>query len=149
MKLPHSNPGQYHFIMSLTIAALLLTFSFAACDEIVQSSDIQMEQSYEIVSGACGTVELQERISLNLLGSVKILEDKWSEYYSSGCPDEFCKEISIELSEIEVTDSENIPPSLPFYAVRVIDNSNGLIVHGVSEVVTFNGYLYQINWCPD
>ena len=132
------------------LSALVLIFAFlivlSSCS-LLGDSDIEMQEIYQIKEGACGELILKEKLADNFDKALKKIEKEKTEFYQSYCPDEPCRELEFETYQIEV--EGEIEEELDFKAVRVLDKRSGLLIEGVHEVITSNGYHYQIAWCPD
>lgn len=46
-------------------------------------------------------------------------------------------------------DQDGAAPRAEFYAVRVLDTDTQLLAHSVAEVLTTEGDLFSLEWCPD
>lgn len=136
--------------MKLYVYFLVGWLILASC-ELFESGPAEpsMQDSYEITQGACGTVEMQQKLGRNFNEALAILESVQSKRYSRSCPDAPCHDIRLNPYELEVEDHRGNIPDAKFQAIRVEDLQTDLIVHGVVDVLTSNGYYYRINWCPE
>lgn len=126
-----------------TIAAL------TSCNTFQNESNILMQESYEVVQGACGTINLSGRMAENYDNALKELKREKQDYFSQGCPDAPCHEIKLKPGELVVIDDKDQNPPVTFYKIRVLDKYDEELLHSVVDVITSNGYYYKIHWCPD
>lgn len=122
------------------ILMICLALAGTACDVLSGSTEPNVDARYEIVHGVCGTLTYQGRIGIDDEMALRVLEAQKREQYTG---------VELDVFEITVVDENGDVPNPSFYAVRVVDRSSGHIVHGLHEVITSNGALYHIQWCPD
>lgn len=131
------------------ISLLISTFAFlvilCSCS-ILEDAEIEMQEVYQM-KDSCGELILKEKLASNFKMAKKTFEKEEQEYYLSYCPDEPCSEIELETYELEV--EEVFKSELKFTAIRVLDRQSGTLLHSVNDVLTSNGYHYNISWCPE
>ena len=106
-------------------------------------------KEYKITQGACGSVVYREALAANFEAAFDSLQTMKAQEYSKYCPAAPCYEIALEYYEIGVLDEDSVTPSEQFFAIRVLDKKTQMQVQSVSDVITSNGNLYAIHWCPD
>lgn len=98
--------------------------------------------SYRILEGACGDVLFVESIGTDSASALAEVEARKAEWFGDG-------EVVVAPYALEVVDEHGNPPSARFYALEVLDADTGTRLHSVSEVITTDGDLFHIDWCPD
>ncbi len=97
-------------------------------------------ESYQITEGACGEVVFVEKLGTDLASAVDILEGRKIEQFG---------DVTLETYRLEVIDRSGNAPQKEFYAVRVLEGDSELLAHSVGDVVTSDGDLFRLEWCPD
>jgi hypothetical protein len=118
-------------------AALLVLVS---CGE--NSVGPERRLTYRIVAGACGKVVFAESIGVDSASAIAVVEARKAKQYGEG-------KVLLDPFPLEVVDEHGAPPGPNFYALRVLDADTEVPVHSVSEVVTTDGDLFKLWWCPD
>ncbi|MFO8175805.1 MAG: hypothetical protein R6T96_16090 [Longimicrobiales bacterium] len=98
--------------------------------------------TFVVTEGACGTVEFAERIGVDFASAMKVVEDRKAEQYGEG-------RVILDPRPLEVVDENGNPPEPDFFALWVLDADTGFLVHSVLEVITTDGDLFTLKWCPD
>jgi hypothetical protein len=124
------------------ISAFLIVIS--SCS-VLEDSDIEMKEVYQIKEGACGELVLKERLAQNFdLAFIK-LEAAKADFFQRYCPDAPCNDIKLETHQIKVEEKTDHK----FMAIWVLDKQDGTLLHSVNDVISSNGYHYNIGWCPE
>lgn len=97
---------------------------------------------YRITEGACGDVVFAESIGADSASAFEVVEARKIEEYGAG-------EVRLEAYALEVVDEQGNVPAPRFYALRVLQAGTGVHVHSVFEVITTEGDLFHLRWCPD
>lgn len=121
--------------------ALLLSFAVAilsACD----SHSAEESLTYRVTDGACGDVVFVERIGIDSTSAFKTIEARKIDQYGRD-------DVRIEAYPLEVVDMDGNVPDPEFYGLRVLDVDTRTLLHSVSEVITSEGDLFNLMWCPD
>jgi len=109
-----------------------------------------MEESYSLEEGACGNINLSERLGEDFEEALQKYEAEKREFYLSFCPDENpCNEIRVEFVDLEIFDSNGKSPEVTFKGIKILDKDSGNMLQSVSDAISSNGYHYTISWCPD
>lgn len=98
--------------------------------------------TYQVTEGACGEVVFEESIGADSLSAAEAVEAQKVEEYGQD-------NIALEAYVLEVADEDGTVPEPEFYALRVLDAETKFFVHSVSEVITDEGDLFRLLWCPD
>lgn len=116
----------------------------ASCDLISSGSEAPSEEpkTYRVTEGACGAVVFVESIGSDSSSAAKTVEEQ--EFKRHGH-----NNVVLEAHSLEVVDKDGVAPEDEFYAIRVLNTETGLSVHSVSDVITSEGDLYNLLWCPD
>ncbi|MDP2885370.1 MAG: hypothetical protein Q8P51_10160 [Ignavibacteria bacterium] len=114
---------------------------------IVEERDEQL--SYRVAKGACGRVVFDERIGTGYTSAFKTIEERKVEAFEKYCPEAPCHRIRLEPFELEVVDEKGVAPAAKFFGLKVLDRETGSLLHSVSEVITTDGDLFQLQWCLD
>ena len=134
----------------LAITTLALALAQGCRENPATSNEKDSNQTkYTVIEGACGNIFYQEKIATNFETAYGEIEKRKTEYFSKHCPNAPCHEIKLEYYQIEVVDENNIAPSEQFFAIQVLDKHTKMLLHSVSEVITNDGDLYRLTWCPD
>lgn len=116
-------------------------FAFlAACDG--NRTGPEDPRAYRITDGACGDVVFVENLGTDSASAVQTVEARKAEEYGQGA-------VTLEAYRLEVVDQHGNVPEPKFCALRVLDAQTGSLVHSVSEVITTEGDLFSLRWCPD
>lgn len=97
--------------------------------------------SYQITDGACGEVIFEENIGTDSLSAVETIRQRKIEFLGHN-------NFMIESTQLRVEDENGIVPNEEFFALHILDEDS-LHLHSVSEVITNEGDLYNLSWCPD
>ena len=98
--------------------------------------------AYRITDGACGVVVFVENLGADSATAVEMVEARKANAYGQG-------EIVLEAHALEVVDEHGTVPEPDFYALRVLEAGTGVLVHSVTDVITTDGDLFGLQWCPD
>lgn len=99
--------------------------------------------SYRITDGpACGDVVFAESLGADSAAAFHAMQARKAEQFGEG-------EITLELHRLEVVDRRGNVPEPRFYAVFVLEAGSGSLMHSVAEVITTEGDLFHLFWCPD
>lgn len=124
---------------------ILILVSLAAC-ELFNEGDIsnitELEQEYNITRGACGTIVKQERLGGSFGSALSELEEIVADFLPG-------YDFRLEPASIEVENKDGKTPAVRFRSIRVLNKENNLLIYGLSDVLTSNGYYYKIHWCPE
>lgn len=134
--------GRHHGL-SASLSILLLSLGTALLSTCDTSGAGPKEQdAYQITEGACGRVVFAESIGADSSSAAEVVEAQKIEEYGQD-------KITLEAYVLEVADDDGNVPEPEFYALRVLDAETGHLVHSVSEVITDEGDLFKLLWCPD
>lgn len=97
---------------------------------------------YRITDGACGDVVFVESLGVDSASAFDTVEARKTEEYGQG-------DIMLEAYALEVVDERGNVPEPDFYALRVLEAGTEMLVHSVSDVITTEGDLFGLRWCPD
>ena len=125
--------------LALLLPALALLL-LAGCDLAGESQ--QHALTYRVTDGACGEIVFEENLAADLDAAIQLIEAQKVEQYGR-------ENVSLEVRELGVVDSNGETPRAGFYAVHVLDAESGTHLHSVSEVISSSGELYHLLWCPD
>ncbi len=124
----------------LTLLLCLGIVPLSACDAHGTASDEPL--TYRVTEGACGDVVFVERIGSDATSAFETIEaqkvDQWGR-----------DNVRIEAYALDVVDADGNVPTRSFYALRVLNADTGTHLHSVSEVITSDGDLFRLMWCPD
>lgn len=112
----------------------------AGCDE--NPVGLAGHGIYQVTEGACGEVHFVENLGTDLATAIGVLEGREAERFGAG-------RVTLEAFRLQVVDQDGAVPRAEFYAVRVVDTDTQLLAHSVVEVVTTEGDLFRLEWCPD
>lgn len=112
----------------------------AGCDQDPVGPEGQA--TYQVTEGACGEVHFVEKLGTDLATAIGVLEGRKAEQFGVG-------QVTLETFRLQVADRDGAAPEAEFYAVRVVDTDTQLLAHSVVEVVTTEGDLFSLEWCPD
>src|SRR5262245_55085594 len=108
----------------------------------VHIATIAVEQPpLRILKGACGTLGYVAKLGGDYESALAAVQARNYRKLDCGARGAPCR---FEPYEITVTPEQDVQ----FFALRVLD-SNGMLVHSVSQVLTTDGQLFVIHWCPD
>ena len=99
-------------------------------------------EAYQITEGACGEVVFVENLGPDLASAIEVLEERKIEQLGGG-------QLRLETYRLEVVDRNGNTPQEEFHAVRVLEGDTQFLAHSVVEVVTSDGDLFHLEWCPD
>jgi len=113
-----------------------------SCTKIT-GEEIPTEQpiSYQITDGACGEVIFEENIGTDSLSAVETIRQRQVEFFDHS-------NFMIESTQLKVQDGNGKVPEEKFFALHILDEDS-LHLHSVSEVITNEGDLFNLSWCPD
>lgn len=121
-----------------------VAFWVASCSGLTACSGTVSEPeqvlTYRVVEGACGVVGFVEKIGVDSASAVQVVEARELRRFG---------EITIVAFPLEVVDDDGNPPEADFYGIRVLDPETETHVHSVSDVITSDGDLFNLWWCPD
>ena len=106
-------------------------------------------QRYRVVEGACGYVVGKQKMGVDFDSAFSLYEAQKVEKLRSGCPNIPCYDVAVEPHVLKVVDEDNSAPETDFYAMWVINRETGILVGTVNDVLTSEGNLFTIQWCPD
>ena len=115
-----------------------LALLVAACDG--SPVGLVKPENYQITEGACGEVIFVNKLGPDLASAIGILEERKIEQFG---------DVRLETYRLEVMDQNGDVPQKEFYAVRVLEGDTGSLAHSVVDVVTSDGDLFHLEWCPD
>lgn len=143
--MSHSSLNRHHAVSRDTIGrhVAMLCASLvilASCNE--NGVGPEKPLAYSITKGACGEVVFAERIGVDSISAIMVIETRKSEQYGEG-------KVKLDPFSLEVVDNHGNAPEPDFYALRVLDATTGGLLHSVSEVITTDGDLFKLWWCPD
>lgn len=113
-----------------------------SCTKIT-GEEINTEQpvSYQIIDGACGEVIFEKNIGSDSLSAVETIRQSKVEFFGHS-------NFMIESTQLRVEDENGTVPEEKFFALHILDEDS-LHLYSVSEVITSEGDLFNLNWCPD
>lgn len=97
---------------------------------------------YTVVAGACGRVVFVERIGVDLESALAVIEARNEEQFGAA-------NVKLELNRLEVVDDRGVPPAADFFYVVVLDAHTEELLPSSSHVITTEGGLFRLEWCPD
>lgn len=98
--------------------------------------------AYQVITGACGKVVFIEKVGEDLESALAVVEARIVESFSAG-------DVKLELDRLEVVDEQGASPAEEFYLVLVLDPNMEELLFSASDVVTTEGTLFRLQWCPD
>lgn len=98
--------------------------------------------TYSVRRGACGDVVFHEKIANDSAAALAVIEAHKIAYYGQGA-------VTLEIHRIEVADRNGNAPAARFYGVWVLNTRTMRLEHSLSEVITTDGELFRLHWCPD
>lgn len=125
-----------HHVVTLCAALMILV----SCNETGVGPEKPL--TYLVTAGACGEVVFAERIGVDSVSAVAVIESRKAKQYGEG-------KVMLDAYPLEVVDKQGHPPQAKFYALRVQDAATGSLIHSVSDVITTDGDLFKLWWCPD
>ena len=123
-------------ILVPALALLLL----AGCDLAGGSSRNALV--YRVTEGACGEIVFVEHLAADFDAALQLIEAQKVERYGRD-------NVALEVRELGVADANGQPPRATFFAVHVLSADSGTHLHSVSEVISSDGDLFNLLWCPD
>lgn len=99
-------------------------------------------EAYQVTEGACGEVHFVERLGTDFATALEVLDGRKVEQFGVG-------QVTLETYRLQVVDQDGAAPRAEFYAVRVLEADSQLLAHSVAEVLTTEGDLFSLEWCPD
>jgi hypothetical protein len=96
---------------------------------------------YEVVSGACGVVAYAKSIGSDSASALRAVQVAESQQYGP--------EARLELTVLNVVDTDGGAPTARFYAVHVLSAESNIHLESVSQAITTEGDLYGLRWCDD
>ena len=124
---------------AILLPALALVL-FAGCD--LAGGSQRSALAYRITDGACGEIVFVENLADDFDSAFQMIEAQKVEEYGR-------ENVTLEVRELGVVDSQGETPRAEFYAVHVLSADNGTHLHSVSEVISSDGDLFHLVWCPD
>jgi hypothetical protein len=122
------------------VVVALLALVIAACSDDGVAPEEPL--TFLIVEGACGNVIFSESIGVDFASALTVIETRKVEQFGED-------QVVIDPFLLQVVDEHGNPPEPDFYAIRVLDAETGHHVHSVTEVITTDGDLFILWWCPD
>lgn len=122
------------------VLPVLALFILVGCD--LAGASHQHAPTYRVTDGACGEIVFEEHLAADFDSAIQLIEAQKVEQYGR-------ENVSLEVHELGVVDSNGETPGAEFYAVHVLSAESGTHLHSVSEVVSSNGDLFRLMWCPD
>lgn len=98
--------------------------------------------TYRVIAGACGDVVFVERIGTDSASAIEVVEVREVEQFGEG-------DVLLDPYRLEVVDEHHRSPAPRFYALRALSGDSGMFLHSVFEVITTDGDLFHLRWCPD
>jgi hypothetical protein len=136
--------------LKLFIFGITTLFIFSCKEYNVETFPVTMEDEYTVREGICGTVILKEQLGKSFSEAKQIYFTEKSKFYSSSCPDgNPCISIQLDYLFMEVINSNGKIPEAEFLGMRVLNKDSGNLLESVSDVITSNGYHYEINRCKE
>ena len=100
--------------------------------------------SFQVTTGACGSVTFVRKVANDYDSAISEMQRSLS---ISNPPEQCTVKAGCRLEPFEIGVAGS--PGRRFYALRVVDTQTGRQAHGVSQVVTSDGQLFNLRWCPD
>ncbi|MEX0660232.1 MAG: hypothetical protein WD381_04395 [Balneolaceae bacterium] len=126
----------------LILSVAIVTGVIFSCSKITgEQTTTEQPISYQITEGACGEVTFEENIGPDSLSAVETIRKRKVEFFGHS-------NFMIESTQLKVEDENGIVPEEEFFALHILDEDS-LHLHSVSEVITNEGDLYNLSWCPD
>ena len=142
--LPMSHPFLFSRNSSFRVGfALLLCvscFVFVSCG--IVGSRSEEPQTYRVTEGACGEAVFVESVGSDSTSAFEAVEKREYEEYGQD-------EVMLEAYSLKVVDEDGTVPEEEFYGIRALNRETGISLHSVSDVITSEGDLYNLRWCPD
>ena len=131
------------FYKSFSIFSLVIVIGVIfSCAKIVgEETTTEQPISYQVTDGACGEVIYEENIGTDSLSAVETVRQRKVEIFGHG-------NFMIESTQLKVEDEKGNVPEEKFFALHILDEDS-LHLHSVSEIITNEGDLYSLSWCPD
>lgn len=115
-------------------------FLIVACDG--SPVGVDGPETFRVTEGACGDVVFVENLGRDLASAIEALEERKIEQLGVG-------QVVLDTYRLDVVDRNGMTPTEEFYAVRVLNADTRLLAHSVVEVLTSDGDLFHLEWCPD
>jgi hypothetical protein len=113
-----------------------------SCSKITgEETTTEQPISYQITDGACGEVIFEENIGTDSLSAVETIRQRKVEFFGHS-------NFMIESTQLKVKDQNGNVPEEKFFGLHILDEDS-LHLHSVSEVITNEGDLFNLSWCPD
>jgi hypothetical protein len=120
------------------ITSILLT----NCEKSTDQDSVE----YKILSGACGTISLVNKIGYDFNSALDSLVTIREPFLMGGCPETPCYNYYIDIDTLGIEyDSDN----REFIGVIFRNIANDLSIFTMTDVIDTYGYYYKINWCDD
>ena len=105
---------------------------------------------YKADKDMCGNITFSRNLADDFVSAMAIFREEQEEFFSSGCPGNPCKDITLAPREIqEITDIEENVLVIDMYLIHIKDATQGIPVAALSYAIDENGNLYNLDWCPD
>jgi len=130
-----------HKLFPLFSIVIIFGGIFSCSENAGEAITSEQPVSYHITDGACGEIIFEESIGTDSLSAVKTIKQRKAEnlgHYS----------FTIKATSLEIEDKNGNVPEEKFFALHVLDGDS-LHLHSVSEVITSEGDLFKLSWCPD
>ena len=121
---------------------LLPSIQLMNCEKSTDQDSVE----YTILSGACGTITLVDKIGDDFNTALASLESIRESSLTGGCPESPCYNYYIDVDTLSIDyDSDN----REFIGVIFKNIANDLPIFTMADVIDTYGYYYTINWCED
>lgn len=131
-----------HYKLFPIFSLVIVTGVIFSCSKIAgEETTAEQPMSYQIIDGACGEVIFEENIGTDSLSAVESIRQRKVEFFGHN-------NFMIESTQLKVKDEKEIVPEEKFFALHIL-NEDSLHLHSVSEVITNEGDLFNLRWCPD
>jgi hypothetical protein len=128
-------------IVQYLLILCLLLFIYACKKESGLASN-----EYKILSGACGTIELNGKIGDNFNAAKDSLIQIREPSLTGGCPEDPCYNYYLETDTFRIDfDADN----RTFLGITFKNSENNLSIFSMSDVLDSQGNHYNLNWCVD
>ena len=97
--------------------------------------------TYKITNGACGKLVYVRKVAPTYDEAVAILKTAKEKQWR--------KTLNVVPNELTIEKSDKVAPTTKFFALEFITQKGNETIHSWSEVVSTDGELYQLDWCPD
>lgn len=130
-----------HKLFPIFVFVIFASIVFSCTKITGEETTTEQPISYQITDGACGEVIFEETIGTDSLSAVEIIRQRKIEFFDHS-------NFMIESTQLRVEDENGNVPEEKFFALHILDEDS-LHLHSVSEVITNEGDLFNLSWCPD